>query len=153
MKAPKQLVRLLSIEIDPSCFGFSFLRSMIGLKTFITILTNQIQKENKSNLDTRIFPRFEQVTCFYFEFSLANDDVLFALIGDWDYFGFCFLTFSWEICLFYCPRRSWLLIISIIFQSVVIQITRSARTRLWMKVSVPNLPGGGEGGREFVCHL
>ena len=38
MKAPKQLVRLLSIEIDPSCFGFSFLRSMIGLKTFITIL-------------------------------------------------------------------------------------------------------------------
>ena len=38
------------------------------------------------------------------------------------------------------------LIILIIFQSVVIQITRSARTRLWMKVSVPNHPGGEEGG-------
>ena len=48
-------------------------------------------------MDTRIFPRFEQVTCFYFEFSSANDDVLFALIGDWDYFGFWFLFFDIQL--------------------------------------------------------
>ena len=66
MKAPKQLVRLLSIEIDPSCFGFSFIRSMIVLKTFITILTDQIQKENKSNIGYSHFPALRAGYLFLF---------------------------------------------------------------------------------------
>ena len=66
IKAPKQLVRLLSIEIDPSCFGFSFLRSMIGLKTFTTILTNKIQKENKSNIEYSHFPALPAGYLFLF---------------------------------------------------------------------------------------
>ena len=66
MKAPKQLVRLLSIEIDPSCFRFSFLRSMIGLKTFTTILTNQIQKENQFHIGYSHFPTLRAGYLFLF---------------------------------------------------------------------------------------
>ena len=83
VKAPKQLVRLLSIEIDPSCFGF-FFPSLYDCSKNLHHHLKLIRYKRKTNpiLDTRIFPRFEQVTCFYFEFSLANDDVIFALIGD-----------------------------------------------------------------------
>ena len=36
---------------------------------------------NNDDLITRVFPRFWQAACFYFEFSLVNDDV--NLCSDW----------------------------------------------------------------------
>ena len=37
--------------------------------------------------------------CFRFEFSLANDNVNFVLIGRWHYFGFVFLRHSMKTAL------------------------------------------------------
>ena len=44
--------------------------------------------KNNRSLLTRVFPRFSQYNCFYFEFSLALKVFLLLLIGCCDYFGF-----------------------------------------------------------------
>ena len=36
---------------------------------------NQLNAKNHRNLVTCVFPRFKQLACFHFEFSLVNDDV------------------------------------------------------------------------------
>lgn len=63
---------------------------MIGLKSSSQPI--KCSYKLNSNLVTRVFLRFEQVPCFYFEFSFVNDDVNFVLIGFFDYFGFGFST-------------------------------------------------------------
>lgn len=50
--------------------------------------------ENNRNAVIRVFPRVKQLSCFCFEFSLADDNVNFVLIGRWHYFGFVFLRRS-----------------------------------------------------------
>ena len=35
-----------------------------------------------------VFPRLTQFACFHFEFSLANNNISFFMIGRWDYFRF-----------------------------------------------------------------
>ena len=35
--------------------------------------------KNKRGMVNRVFPRFKQLACFNFEFSLANDDVNLSL--------------------------------------------------------------------------
>ena len=44
------------------------------------------------NLVARVFPRFRQFGCVYFDFSLALQSIFFPLIGCWDYFDFSFTT-------------------------------------------------------------
>lgn len=46
------------------------------------------------DLDARVFPRFRQFGCFYFEFSLALNGIFLSFDWLYDYtsFGFGFVT-------------------------------------------------------------
>lgn len=68
-------------------------------------LCDWFRKTRAANLVIRVFSRFKQVACFYFEFSLVSDDLTFVLIGSCDYFGFSF-GHSMKIALFRTDLQS-----------------------------------------------
>ena len=57
--------------------------------------------KNNRSLLTRVFPRFSQFNCFYFEFSLALKVFPLLLIGRCDYFGFGIMTHNRKLSV-YC---------------------------------------------------
>ena len=65
---------------------------LLVLKTGASFSTNQIQTLTQSWFGHPRFPAFNQSARFYFEISLANDDVnlTFAPIGYCYYLGFSF---------------------------------------------------------------
>ena len=59
---------------------------MIGPETRTILLTNQMKTDTNNDLVARVFPRFRQFGCFYFEFSCAFKGILRRC--DWFGFGF-----------------------------------------------------------------
>ena len=59
-------------KVSRNCIGFALLRSVIIPENSCHSL-NQSDSKPKTNRTTvtRVFPRFMQLTCFYFAFSLA----------------------------------------------------------------------------------
>ena len=70
--------REISNWVSKYFVSFAFLRSAIGLKKKLALLSPPIRCKIKTNCDlvTRVFPRFWLETCFYLEFSLALCDIL-----------------------------------------------------------------------------
>ena len=48
--------------------------------------------ETSQELVARVFPRFAQSACLYFEFSLKIKGIFLLVIGYYNYFGFGFAT-------------------------------------------------------------
>lgn len=67
----KLLTSQLSVQSNPELFGFTLLRSLIGLNSRATYsATNQIQLKTNRNL---VFPRLMPITCIWFViFSFVN---------------------------------------------------------------------------------
>ena len=72
------------------CYDFTSLHSVIGPERNSHYSLDQSDGKLKPIPPLlRVFPRFKQVACVYFEFPLVNEDVnLFLLIGSSDNFGF-----------------------------------------------------------------
>ena len=71
------------------CIGFALFCSVIGLRN-LPPLSQPIRCKTKTNRDliTRVFPRFRQFTCVFFEFSLAPCDIFLCSDCHCSYFGF-----------------------------------------------------------------
>ena len=73
----------LKVKCNSGLLLFSVLLSVIVPKKFRPLF-QQIRfkvETNNDDLVTRVFPRFWQAACFYFEFSLVNNDD--KLCSDW----------------------------------------------------------------------
>ena len=76
----------LSLKVIRESFGFALFRYVIGPeKLFHFFYKSDSRTKTNHDLVARVFPRFRQFYCFYFEFSLALK-VFFFLIDR--YFGF-----------------------------------------------------------------
>ena len=74
------------MKVSLDCCGFALLRSVIGPENSRHFLN---QSDTKV---TRVFPRFAQSACLYFEFSLKIKGIFLLVIGCYNYFGFGFAT-------------------------------------------------------------
>ena len=72
--------RVSKSDLEWLCFYFP---SPCDWSKKLTLPSQPIRCKTKTNHDlvARVFPRFRHVACFYFEFSLVNDDV--DLCSDW----------------------------------------------------------------------
>ena len=80
---------ILNLESNPKLLQFCFI-SWCDCSRKLAQLFQPIRTKTKRNRDLviRVFPRFRQFACFYFEFSLAHGDIFFAMIGYSGLFGF-----------------------------------------------------------------
>ena len=79
------------MKVTLDCCGFALLRSVIGPENSRHFL-NQSDTKLKPELVARVFPRFAQSACLYFEFSLKIKGIFLLVIGCYNYFGFGFAT-------------------------------------------------------------
>ena len=88
-------------KVIRNCFGFSLLRSVIGLKK-LAPPSQPIRCKTNTNRDlvTRVLPRLPPVTCICSEFSLVHCVVYVVVIGHSqghsNCFGFGFTTLNWK---------------------------------------------------------
>lgn len=90
------------LEVIRLCFGFTSLHFVIGLENTRHSLNkpdiNLKTIATRSFMYSRASSGLQVVS--YFESSLADDDVIFFLIGRCDNFGFCFLILSLKLFYF-----------------------------------------------------
>ena len=64
------------------CFGFAFLRNMIGVELKLTLYFESARLKSKSNRDLGLlrFSRLGQITCFYSSSCLCSFDFPLILV-------------------------------------------------------------------------